>query len=314
MKTNKNLSIIALAVFGLGMLFSCTDSTNELTGNENTAGLLAVNSPLVGYTVGNGNTFEYPATFTISQGEVRATSVDVYKSFTNIAGVKSNEVLLKTVTLSPTEQREVVTFKITYNELISGLTVAGVPLSSDDTTLNIGDAWKLRYVAKTPSGDHANIATTKVAVGTRLAGEYKCVEGLYMRNSNVFATTINWPAKTVIESVNATTYRVVERFGQFGPAADDNTWYFKVVANVISYPALEPDGATSNTANGLPIITCGGEAPGYPFLPQFNCGNTNKVILDNVNGKDRLVMTVGYHNPGGGAPGIRQVYQVLEKL
>lgn len=314
MKKNKILSIAALAVFGLGMLFSCSDTTDELTGNENSAGLLKVDSPLVGYTVGNGNTFEYPATFTINQGEVRATSVDVYKSFANVNGGNSNEVLLKTVSLSPTAQREAVTFKMTYTELISGLSIAGVPLSNDDTNLNIGDAWKLRYVAKTPSGDHANIATTKVAVGTRLAGEYKCVEGLYMRNSNTFATTVNWPAKTVIESVNATTYRVVQRFGHFGPGADDNTWYFKVVSNVISYPVLEPDGATTNTANGFPIITCGGEAPGYPFLPQFNCGNTNKVVLDNVNGKDRLVMTIGYHNPGGGAPGIRQVYQVLEKL
>lgn len=303
------------------MFFSCQkeEFENPLTGEAKTGGLATINSALVPYIVGNGNTFAYKAGFTVYQARVQTTSVDIYKSFTRSTdGKTSNEILFKTIPLSAVPgSNEVKSFNFTYDELIAGLQINAVNLPATDTNLNIGDYWTFKYVAKTSEGNvHTNVGTTKVAVGTRLAGSYRCVAGLYMRNNTQFAATANWPAETIIESVNTTTYRVVKRFGHFDhtvTATDDNTWYFNVVNNVISYPALEPDGSTANTGNDFPVITCGAPAPAV-FLPQFNCSDTNKVILDNVNGKDQLIMTFGYYNPGGAVPGTRQVYQVLEKI
>ncbi|MDI9309965.1 MAG: hypothetical protein QM535_07090 [Limnohabitans sp.] len=300
-------------------LFSCQkeEFTDPLTGEAKTGGLATINNALVPYVVGNGNTFAYKAGFAVYQAKVQTTSMEIYKSFTRSSdGKTSNEILLKSIPLAAVPgSNEVKSFNFTYDELIAGLKINGVNLPTVDTNLNIGDYWTLKYVAKTSEGNlHLNVGTTKVAVGTRLAGTYKCIEGLYMRNSVQLAATANWPAETVIESVNTTTYRIVKRFGYFpAGATDDNTWYFNVVGTTISYPATEPDGSTANTGNDLPVITCG-VAPPASFLPQFNCGDTNKVILDNVNGKDRLIMTFGYYNPGGSVPGTRQFYQVLEKI
>lgn len=313
----KNNFLLLVSVFFI--FFSCQkeDFKDALTGEAKTGGLATINNALVPYVVGNGNTFAYKAGFAVYQAKVQTTSMEIYKSFTRSSdGKTSNEILLKSIPLSAVPgSNEVKTFNFTYDELIAGLKIDGVNLPTVDTNLNIGDYWTLKYVAKTSEGNlHTNVGTTKVAVGTRLAGTYKCIEGLYMRNNEQLAVTANWPAETVIESVNTTTYRVVKTFGQFpASASDDNTWYFNVVGSTISYPALEPDGITSNTGNGLPVITCDAPAPAS-FLPAFNCGNTNKVVLDNVNGKDRLIMTFGYYNPGGAVPGTRQFYQVLEKI
>jgi hypothetical protein len=43
------------------------------------------------------------------------------------------------------------------------------------------------------------------------------------------------------------------------------------------------------------------------------CGTSNFVVRDDVEGKDRLVMSFGYYT-GSGAVGPRVFYQVLEKI
>uniref|UniRef100_UPI0037848390 hypothetical protein n=1 Tax=Flavobacterium sp. TaxID=239 RepID=UPI0037848390 len=62
--------------------------------------------------------------------------------------------------------------------------------------------------------------------------------------------------------------------------------------------------------NGQPFITCltnpADMAPVY-------CGTSNFVVRDDVEGKDRLVMSFGYYT-GSGAVGPRVFYQVLEKI
>ena len=88
-------------------------------------------------------------------------------------------------------------------------------------------------------------------VSTRYAGSYKTVSAKYYRIGVLSDETAGWPEKTVIESVDATTYKMVEYFGPF----DDNEWYFQIVDGVISYPDETPDGV-AQTGNGQPFITC----------------------------------------------------------
>ena len=109
----------------------------------------------------------------------------------------------------------------------------------------------------------------------------------------------------LIESVDATTYRVVEYFGAF----NGNEYYFQIDENdKITYPAETPDG-DAQTGNGEPMTTC---ALNPGDLTNVPCGaDTNIVIRDDVSGKDRLVMTFGYFTGGSGP---REFYQVLEKI
>ena len=46
-------------------------------------------------------------------------------------------------------------------------------------------------------------------------------------------------------------------------------------------------------------------------MTNVNCGNSNFVTRDNVNGKDKLTMSFGYLNASTGP---REFYQVMEKI
>jgi hypothetical protein len=310
MKKIKILSILFIFAISIS---SCEKDSDTLTGNENVGGLLKIDKKLLPYVIGDGTSLEYKNTFSAYQGNVKVTKVNIYKKFTNINNKTSNEILLRSIIVPTSEQSTNVEYSVTYLDLVQGLSVDGTPMSTNDTSLNIGDYFTLRYESLTSEGklvqNSLTNASTKVAVGTRLAGTYKCLEGIYYRIGVLTAGTADWPAETIIESVDATTYRVVNRFGYFGPAANDtNTWYFKVIGNTISYSAQEPDGSTAQTGNGQPFITC--QTNPSSFNAEVNCGNSNFVVLDNVNGgKDKLYMTFGYLSPSGP----RVFYQVLEK-
>jgi hypothetical protein len=324
--------IFMLCLFTLGFT-SCEEDSDSLTGNENTGGLISVENKLVGYVVGNGQDKEYTVKLSVFQSIEKVKTVNVYKTFYTVqqevkdgipqvdkdgkpvmVAVKSNEVLYKTLTFPMTAQHEEVTFTSTFNDLREGLTVEYYtpgPIASSDTETNIGDYWGLRYETITASGkkQQTNLKnnSTKVAVGTRFAGSYKAISAKYYRIGVLTAGTADWPKETIIESVDATTYRVKVYLGNF----PDNEWYFKVDSNDnITYPAFQPDGVTPNIGNAFPIVTCG--AGGYSDWDTLvNCGNTNTIVRDDVNGKDVLIMTFGYINP---ASGLRSFYQELQKI
>lgn len=297
-----------MLILAVSFTTSCVDDDNdELTGGAIEGGLLSLNNVAIGYVVGNGAT--YTATGSVYQGSSQTVQVDIYKSFTDSeTGNTSNEVLYDTVTISNTDVGSTGTFStsFTYEDLISGLTLDGSPLPTNDSELNIGDFWTLRYVSTLNNGTVVSNATkTKVSVGTRFAGLYRTVEAEYYRLGVLTYTTGDWPAETLIESVDATTYRVVEYFGAF----NGNEWYFQIDENdVISYPDETPSGDAQN-GNGQPLITCQSDPSNMTNVP---CGaNTNIVIRDDVNGEDQLVMSFGYLTAGSGP---REFYQILEKI
>lgn len=305
----KKFKIYLLSLIVITGFFSCDDEKDALTGNAETGGLLTDISGLVGYVVGNGNDFEYTAKATVFQGAVKTTKIQIYKSFTNVAGVTSNEVLLKSIDLSDTPQNQVVQYTMTYDELKEGLTIAGAPLPTDDSLLKIGDAWTLKYVTTTSEGNvHVNAKTTKVAVGTRPSGTYRVIESQYWR---LGVNSGSWNGEVrVIESVDIQTYRFVGYAGSF--AAETNTHYFTIdpVSNVVNTP--QTYNGEVQLLNGWPLINC----TSNPTDMAISCGYPgpqNIFVKDDVNGKDKIYRTYGYYT-GSGATGPREFYEVLEKI
>jgi hypothetical protein len=325
--------IFMLCLFALGFT-SCEEDSDSLTGNENTGGLISVENKLVGYVVGDGQDTEYKVKLSVFQSIEKVKTVNVYKTFYTVqqevkagipqvdkdgkpvmVAVKSNEVLFRTLTFPMASQHEEVTFTSTFNELSEGLTVEYYtpgPISSSDTETNIGDYWGLRYETITASGkkQQTNLKNnaTKVAVGTRYAGTYKCNEGVFYRGDALGYSTGDWPKETIIESVDAVTYRVKTYFGPYDSASfDNNEWYFKVDSNgIITYPAFEPDGVTPNQVNGLTIESCGSD-PRWELYGK--CSTSNVIVKDDVNKKDKLRMTLGYTTSA-----VRVLFQELQKI
>jgi len=302
----KKFIYLFMAAASLGMV-SCEKDNDVLTGNKNEGGLLDVNTILVPYVVGNGNDFEYGASISAFQGDIKVNSVDIYKTFTTVDGVSSNTALLKTVTFPNTAQVENLDFTATYTELISGLTINGASLSSNDSNLNIGDYWTLTYVSNTSAGTQAqNLKTTKISVGTRFAGQYSVVQCEYWR-INVPRPDVTGPflgTVVTIESVNATTYRKLEWAGPFS----GNEFYFTIDSNDNVLVPTTYDGA-EQILNALPAINCT-ENPGDMLNACSYPGIQNKAVRDDVLGKDRIYMSYGYL----AASGPREFYEVLEKV
>lgn len=296
-----------MAVAALGVV-SCEEDNDVLTGNKNEGGLLSVNTILVPYVVGNGNDFEYAASISAFQGDIKVNSVDIYKTFTTVDGVSSNTALLKTITFPNTAQVENLDFTATYNELISGLTLNGAALSSSDSNLSIGDYWTLTYVSNTSAGTQAqNLKTTKVSVGTRFAGQYNVVQCEYWR-LGVPRPDVTGPflgTVVTVESVNATTYRKLEWAGPFS----GNEFYFTIDSNDNVLVPTTYDGAVQ-LLNGQPATNCT-ETPGDITYACGFAGIQNKAVRDDVLGKDRIYMSYGYLTAGSGP---REFYEVLEKV
>lgn len=307
MKKIKIYSLVALLFAGFTFV-SCDDSTDELTGGAELGGELIVKKELIGYVVGNGLATNYVNELSIFQGDEKVLTVDVYKTFTtkdaNGDEIKSNKVLLRTLSTPATSQHEVINFGVSYNDLATGLTIAGVALPANDAMLNIGDYWTLTYVSTLNNGQvHQTISSTKIAVGTRFSGNYRCVDAAYFRIGVLTYGLANMPAVTTIEAVDATTYRVL---GYLGAFSNHPSWYFTIVNDVIDIPLTY--GGTPQLGNGQPFISC---TSNPVDMAQVFCGSSNVVIRDNVNGKDRLKMSFGYYTPGSGP---RTFYQEMEKI
>lgn len=297
-----------MLILAVSFTTSCIDDDNdELTGGATTGGLLSLNNTAIGYVVGNGAT--YTATGSVYQGNSQTVKVDIYKSFTSSAtGDTSNETLYESIDIANTTVGSSGTFSTSFNyeDLIAGLTLNGSPLPASDGELAIGDFWTLRYESTLNNGavvSNANV--TKVSVGTRFAGIYRALDAAYYRIGVLTYTASDWPSELVIESVDATTYRAVEYFGPF----NGNEWYFQIDSNDnITYPDETPSG-DAQTGNGQPFITCQSNPNDMTNVP---CGSeSNIVIRDDVNGKDRLLMSFGYFTAGSGS---REFYQDIEKI
>jgi len=176
----KKIFKISLFLFASIAFTSCLNDTSDtLTDSETQGGLLTVQTTNLIYAQGSAPTDAFPVTISGFQGREKIQTVDVYKQFITFDGVTSEKVLMKTLTFPNVDQMETVSYTFDYNELISGLSVNGVPLPTDDSTLNIGDVWELTYMSNLDNGNaHMNVQKTKVTVS---CGSF--LEGLYSNST-----------------------------------------------------------------------------------------------------------------------------------
>ena len=332
----KLLKILATLVLPLLIMQSCEKAEFEVPVQE--GGLIEIKNPSLNYVVGNPGPYE--STVRIYQGEIKVEKVDVYATFystrpdTVIATDEvvstqliSNIVLFTTLKPSSPSQNSIESFSFEFDDIYSPFTIEtevypegvladdvkkgatntdlGDALPATDSEYRIGDYWSFEYHVTTTDGRTIiQNKPTKATVATRYAGSYKCLKGEYWHPSlgNYYHTDV-WPAETLIESVDAKTYRVIEYIGPF----DGNEWYFQIDGNIISYP-LVWDGA-AQLLNDQPLITCESNPADLTDV----CGEpgANTVVNDDVNGKDKLIMALGYYTAGSGP---RQFYQVYEKI
>lgn len=324
MNMNLNKIFYGMLITGL-VLASCNESEDLVTEDAKEGGLLTSTSNSLNYVVGNPDG-PYTMEFYVHQlKKERIAKINLYKSFTSTVKytvmkdgeevVKdttfvSNEILDHTIDIA-TAENQYVSANYTLTQLIEGLTVNSMsgpaaPLSDDDLTYNIGDKWVFRVETVLENGRVVQqAAPVSVSVSTRYAGKYKAVQAAYYRLGVETGVTSDWPEETVIESVDPSTYRVVEYFGMF----EGNEFYFQIDVNGnITYPAKTPTGE-DQTGNGQPFLICQDMTP--DDQAKVNCGNSNYVVNNDDNGKDRLIMSFGYNTPGSGP---RTFYQVLEKI
>jgi len=294
-----------LLVAGLIFMASCVEPV-DLVPVASEGGLIELSNPALNYVVGDSK--DYPVELKVMQtSNNTVTKIDVYCSFEMTKGgkkVSSNEVLMKTITITETKTH-FVTFTINQAELIAGLKVDGVDVSSDDTQYSIGDTWKLRLESTLSNGNvHQAAKKVEVAVSTRFAGTYKVLDLAYYRLG--VASPSYWLGhQVIIKSVDAATYvyQWGETIGWVGPL------YFQVGAdNKVFYP-VEWDGV-AQTLNGN-RLTVPDRDPALLTKVIPLTATPNIVIKDDVAGKDRLILVYGYETAGSGP---REFYEILEKV
>jgi hypothetical protein len=317
-----------LKIFGVAAMmvaFSCNENEDLITEDAKVGGLLTASSQSLNYVVGNP-AGPYTVEFLVNQGKVGVREIRLYKSFTtNDKFIKivdgeeveadttftSNEVLDRTLTVEQDGYHFIDT-DYTFEELKEGLLINSMdgpnnPLPAEDVEYKIGDRWNLRVVSVLDDGREVEQSyKVGISVSTRYAGQYKTVFGSYYRIGVQTYVTSDWPAVTTIESVDATTYRVVDYFGPF----NGNEWYFQIDPNTlkISYPATKPDGS-GQVGNGVPFISCATTPGAWDYSDFASCEDSDRVINDDEKGKDRLIMSFGYN---AAAP--RVFHHVLEKI
>lgn len=153
------LSLI-VAVF---MFVSCDDTFDDLmTANVKTGGMINP-TPSVPYKLGSTPSFNVILDIPKGPG---IDAIEVYRTYTD-----KTEVLDQTITVGSENATDEVskTLNYTYAKLITGLS-----MPADESLLDIGDAWTLRYVSVMDDGRKVDVSTkTTVAVANFFAGPYK---------------------------------------------------------------------------------------------------------------------------------------------
>ena len=307
MKTTiKLLSILFLTSV---VFYSCNDEDLDVTDNSagfSTGGLVRNDSKLVNYVIGSDAAYNFD--MLIYQGEIKTTSLDIMKSFTTSAGETSNEILLKNVPVTST-QTGPFSYSTTYEELIQGLEINGQPLPTSDSDLAIADFWTLRYVANTSEGNsHANGVISKLAVSTRLAGNYTVGESKYQHPVGDQGGFAGLPR--IIESVANVPEFATYLCTDIGPWVDDSNFFYFYVSNT-----PDADGTFPITIpkeyNGAVQLIWGADEIGlcqFNELPDIPCSDYNYAIISD-DGHDVIALSYGYIRDTG----TRQFYEVDTK-
>ncbi|MBK9330639.1 MAG: hypothetical protein IPM95_15375 [Sphingobacteriales bacterium] len=309
MKTISKLLSGFFFLFSITFLLKCNKNEDLLNVNTKTGGLIEVTTKSLNYFF--GTSVPLVAKIKVFQGTVKTSKVEVYKQYftkdtalthdpTGTTEISTNLVLLKIIDILNDSTNSYQDISFTYDDLVSGLILAGNPMPETDETLAIGSKWVLSFKVISDNGTVSNRDVATVGISTRFAGTYKVKYAEYYR-IGVFRPDVTWPEEYVIESVNQTTYKILDYAGPFA----GNEVLFTVDGDGnIDFP-------TDQILNGFPIITCNANPALMTNVP---CGpSTNKATANFDTGKDILVMSCCY-NTTSGATGPREWYVELEKI
>lgn len=314
----KKILIYTLGFLALVVPFACDNEDDILTENAKEGGLINPSTTSVNYVVGDGAAYSFD--LNLVQGKTskqEMKEVRIYKSAfrgavafsdpetegDSIPARWSNEVLEETIAIANKESHSISVTAMNFASLVDGLIIGGEALPTSDSDMNIGDYFNFRVEATLSTDRIVEQAyNIKIAVSTRFAGKYRLVEGTYYRIGVLSDEGSYWPAETLMESVDAKTYKMN------GLAAwADNELYFQIEDDgTITYP--DKWNGVAQILNDNPLITCSSNPSD---MTNANCGISNIIVKDDVDGKDRLIMSFGYYTSGSGP---REFYQVMEKI
>ena len=312
MKTT--IKLITLIFLSSVIFYSCNDEDLDVVNNSagfSTGGLIRNDLQLETYVIGNNGPYTFD--MLIYQGAIKTTSVDIMKSFTTASGEKSNEILLKNVPVTSTETGA-FSFSTSYDELIQGLEINGQPLPTEDSGLAIADFWTLRYVAQTSEGkSHSNGVTSKLAVGTRLAGIWPIALGWYIHPTTAPGLASDYSGDVrIIESVEVFPEYITYLMTDIGVWIDATNFFYFNVSNTAdpdgTYPITIPKEYNGNLQliwGADELATCAAN-PGN--IPDVGCDDSDYATLD-PDGHDGMILAYGYIRDSG----TRQFREELQK-
>ncbi len=311
-KIKFSLFFSLLFIMVMAFFTACDKEQDDMvTANAVEGGLVAPQNPAINYIVGDNK--NYTARVKVFQGDVKTTSIEVYKQFKGVLGT-TGRVLLATVDVDENAGTAIVSYEFNYDGLRDGLTFAnGGSIPADDQLLSIGDKWELTYTSLTSEGKkHTNssaTAMTTVSVATRYAGVYEVIASDYWR-LGVQSAAANWVGSIrFISSIDATTY-YHSGFGPFTLNDDARAFFYFTIDSDLKINYLAEFDGAAITGLGSYLITCASDPANMTNVP---CGDgvSDYVQNDDVTGADILIMSHGYFTTGSGP---REMYEVLRKV
>jgi hypothetical protein len=173
----KYFKYLAIALVGsIFFLSSCLENDDLMTSNVGVGGLVTPVSKNIPYKLNATPSFDVSVLVPVGPA---IQKVEMYKTFTNIEGKKSNTALLGTLDVNSANATENFTGKVTLNyaALIKDLTIGGQALPAVEGNLNIGEEWVITFVSTMADDQRKvnNAATTSVGVANKYAGTYQCI-------------------------------------------------------------------------------------------------------------------------------------------
>lgn len=215
----KKILFTVLSLSFMIMVFtSCDDSyTDLMTADAKTGGMLY---PQGSFPYKLGETTDFNISVNVPKGPA-ISAIEVYRSYTG-----KSEVLDQTVTVSGANANDDGTVTLSYN--YAKLT-QGLSMPADESTLNIGDAWTLRYVSVMEDGRKVDVGDiTKISVANFFAGTYNWhIMYFHPTAGGVYPTTpyAEYSEDVDLVAVNATACK--DYFGVW----TDNTVIINIAAD-----------------------------------------------------------------------------------
>jgi hypothetical protein len=235
-------SVLSLA-FMVFIFTSCDKTyTDLMTADAKTGGII---NPTKAIPYKLGSTPSFNVTLDVPEGP-GIKSIEIYRKYTG-----KPEVLDQTIDVASANATADKTFTVSYNytKLITGLS-----MPADESQLQIGDGWTLRYVSVMEDGRKVDSPVqTAIAVANFFAGSYdKEVKYFHPTAGGTYPTTPYSTAKSAISLVAKNAYECDDWFGVWS----DNklTIHINPAANyAVTLTFVRPDGAVGDPYNAANV-------------------------------------------------------------